>query len=370
MFPYLLLILVAVITPWFVCKEQTDISSWDEASSLSVRRNKMTIFLFFAGLLILLMLRDITVGRDLIEYKKIFEKCAASSFKGLKKFSWEIGYTIYNKLISFVSEDYRFFLIVTAIITVFPIYKLYAKETKHSFLLIVLFINMPCFLMIFSGLRQAIAISIGILVFFALENKKYVLSALLLLLATCFHTSAYILILIYPTYFLKIKTKHLLFVIPLMIGIYAYRISLFKIIINVAPERYEEFYGEIQETGAIGMMILFLIFSIFSFVVLDEKSMTQKDYSLRNFLLISTMLQFFVPIHDLVQRMSYYFLVFVPVAILSVVKAPKKVMKDISGVAIVAMSCFFVLYFFYNAAFTTDNLLDVFPYKFYWSNKL
>lgn len=44
-------------------------------------------------------------------------------------------------------------------------------------------------------------------------------------------------------------------------------------------------------------------------------------------------------------------------------------MKNVADVAIVVMGVFFFLYFFYNAAFSKDNLLNVFPYKFFWSGQ-
>ena len=330
----------------------------------------MTIVLFFWGLFILLALRDITVGRDLIEYKRIFERCIYTSFEDLLDFRWELGYTIYNKVVSFISKEFRFFLIVTAIIVLVPIYKLYSKETKYSFLLIVLFINMPCFLMMFSGLRQALATSIGVLAFMAIENKKYILSLLLILVATCFHVSAFVLILLYPAFFLKIKAKHLLLIVPAMIAIFVFRVPILETFISLAPSHYIEYYGELNQTGAIGMLILFLIFLVFSFVILDETVMSKKDSFLRNILLIATIFQFFVPIHPLVQRISYYFLIFVPLSILSIVQAPKKRMKSISIISVVIMGSFFFVYFFYNGLFSTDNLLDVFPYKFFWSEQL
>ena len=366
MFPYFLLLFVSTVFPLLFYKTKRGILVFGD-NRIAPQRNKITILFFFVGLFILLALRDITVGTDLIEYKAIFELCDRASFEELTNFRWELGYTVYNKLFAFVSKNYRFFLIVTAAITLIPIYKLYSKETKYSFLLIVLFINMPCFLMIFSGLRQAIAISIGVFVFMALEKKKYILSALLILFASWFHVSAWVLLLLYPAFFAKIKVKHLLFVLPSVFAIYIFRIPLLATLITLMPDQYIDYYGEIEETGAIGMMILFLIFSTFAFVVLDEAYMTKRDYFLRNILLIATILQFFVPIHGLVQRMSYYFLIFVPVAIISIVQTPRKMMKNVSDVAVIVMSCFFVLYFFYNGMFSTDNLLDVFPYKFFWS---
>lgn len=369
MLPYFLLLFISTFFPFGIYQNKRVVSTYDH-SYIVRKRNKMTIVMFFLGLFILLALRDITVGRDLIEYKKIFERCFYTSFAELPDFRWELGYTIYNKVVSIISDNFRLLLILSAIIVLLPIYKLYSQETKYSFLLIMLFINMPCFLMMFSGLRQAIATSIGILVFMAIEDKKYILSALLILLAISFHVSAFVLILLYPAFFVKIKAKHLLFIAPAMVAILIFRVPILETFISWAPSHYIEYYGQLSQTGAIGTLLLFLIFSVFSFVIWDETVMTKKDFFLRNILLISTIFQFFVPIHGLAQRMSYYFLIFVPVAMIRTVQAPKKSLKSISNVAVVVMSCFFLVYFFYNGLFSTANLLDVFPYKFLWSEQI
>lgn len=368
MLPYFLLLFISLVIPMLVYMPQRILPK-EEYDNFSYKRNKLTLFLFFFGLFLLLSLRAISVGKDLLTYKSIFEKCTRTAFEKLPTLKWELGYVAYNKVVSLATTNYRHFLIITAIITTLPIYKLYIREKKHALLTILLFINMPCFLMMFSGLRQAIAISMGVLAYQALDKKRYISSVALIILATYFHASAFVLVLLYVAFFLKIKAKHLYFVIPIMGAIYIFRVQILEYVIDFLPQ-YEEFYGEVEQTGAIGMMLLFLIFSIFAFIVIDEKFMTKKDYFMRNVLLIATIFQFFVPIHDLVQRASYYFLVFTPLSVTCVVSAPKKTMKEVSDLALVVMSCFFALYFFYNGAFSTDNLLDVFPYKFYWSNKL
>lgn len=367
MLPYVLLLFFPAIFPTVIYPSRRG-GMARNYSDVSQRRNKLMISMFFIGLFILLSLRDITVGKDLIAYEAIYEFCIYTPFKDLSGLQWELGYTIYNKLVSLITEEYRFFLIITALIILRPIYRLYSEEKKYSYLLIVLFINMPCFLMIFSGLRQAIAVSVGVLAYMAIDNKKYTRGVLLILLAMSFHTSAFVLILLYPASFLKIKVKHLLFVVPLLLGVYLFRKQIFIFVLGFLPGKYVEFYGELQQTGAFGMMLLFLLFTTFAFVVLDEDTMTNKDYCVRNILLLATILQLFVPIHGLIQRVSYYFLVFVPVSIISIVKAPKRTMKEVSNLAVMVMGIFFSIYFFYTALFSTDNLLDVFPYKFFWSN--
>lgn len=366
MAPYLILLLISAIVPLAVYRPRSMLS--DRTYQVLVKkRNKLTIQLFFIVFFVLLALRDFSVGTDLDEYQAIFNRCANLSFDGLKNLRWETGYTIYNKLISLLSEDYRFFLIVTALIVLIPIYKLYVKENRYNLLSILIFINMPCFLMIFSGLRQAIAVSMGILAYMAIKNKKYVLSALTILLACSFHISALALVLLYPIFFLKIKTKHLFVIVPFMLLIYAFKTQLLLLLFYLLPKKYFDAYGEIKETGAFAMMILFLIFFVFAFVILDDQVMTNDDYFMRNIIVVTTIFQFFVPVHGLIQRASYYFMIFVPVSIVRIVQAPKITLKSISNLAILVMGCFFALFFFYNAAFSTDNLLDVFPYKFFWS---
>lgn len=368
MLPYFLLLSISAILPLFVYQSR-GLRLYRDYSVIMKKRNALTISVFFVGLFVLLSLRDFSVGKDLITYKSIFESCIVTPFKELSNTQWEIGYTFYNKIFSLISDNYRAFLIFTSIIILIPIYMLFIKESRYGFLLIVLFINMPCFLMIFSGLRQAIAISIGILVYIALEKRKIVVSVFLIILAGSFHISAFILFLIYPIYFSRIKVRHLLYIVPSMIVIYIFRIPILTLMIKFMPSHYVEFYGEVHHTGAIGMMILFLVFLVFSFVVLDEDIMSKRDYFMRNVLLVATVFQFFVPIHGLIQRASYYFLIFVPISILSVVQAPKRRLKNISNVAVIVMGCFFFLYFFYNAFFSSDNLLDVFPYKFFWEEQ-
>lgn len=368
MLPYFFLLFISVVFPLIAYHLVSGISVSGDIGVVQ-KSNKMTILLFFFGLFILLALRDITVGRDIDTYKVIFYNCVNTSFENLSNMQWEVGYSVYNKIVSFIVTDYRFFLIITAIITLIPIYKLYSQEKQYSFLTIVLFLNMPCFLMIFSGLRQAIATSIGILAYMAIEKKKYIFSVLLILFAMTFHISAGCLFLFYPAFFFRIKSKHLFCIVPIMICVYLCRVPLLSALLAFLPGHYTQFYGEIQQTGAYGMMILFLIFCIFSFVILDESAMSKKDYFMRNVLLIATVFQFFVPIHGLIQRASYYFLIFVPISITRVVKAPKRYLKSISDFAVVVMAFFFSIYFFINASFSTDNLLDVFPYKFFWSGE-
>ena len=365
MIPYFLLLLFSVALPIIYYRPGTKTGS-DDIVEFTTKRNKLTIRVFFVGLFALLALRDISVGIDLLQYEKIFVQCGQTEFSKLSDMQWELGYTIFNKVFYSIFKDYRLFLIMVAAVILLPIYKLYSEEEKNSFLLIILFLNMPCFLMIFSGLRQAIAMSIGICAYMVISKGRTIYGIFLIFVASSFHITALLLFLLFPAMHVKIKTPHLFYLVPLILVIYVARKPLLSLIISFMPARYIEFYGEIEETGAYGMLILFLLFCVFSFVISDENRMTEKDYFMRNVLLIATILQLFVPIHGLIQRASYYFLIFVPLSLLSVVRSPQKRLKEISNTAIIVMTSFFCIYFFYRALYSSDNMLGVFPYKFFW----
>ena len=127
MFPYFLLLFISTVCPLLFYQTQGGVLVFGD-DQITRKRNKMTLILFFAGLFVLLALPDISVGIDLVEYKSIFETCSTLSFKQLPSLRWEIGYAVYNKLMSLISKDFRFFLIITALLTLIP----YISSTRWA----------------------------------------------------------------------------------------------------------------------------------------------------------------------------------------------------------------------------------------------
>jgi hypothetical protein len=130
---YLILLLSSALVPFAVYRT-SGIISGRTYEALVLKRNKLTVEIFFVGLFVLLALRDFSVGNDLGEYRLIFERCIYLPFERLSGLGWETGYTIYNKLVSFLTNDYRLFLAITAMITLIPIYKLYVNESRYNIL--------------------------------------------------------------------------------------------------------------------------------------------------------------------------------------------------------------------------------------------
>ncbi|HHW46609.1 MAG TPA: EpsG family protein [Clostridiales bacterium] len=141
----------------------------------SDKTKTITFFLFFSFLWILLSLRSYEVGVDIYTYKNYFDTIRTIPWTELFGNSMliEIGYVLFNKIIGSFTDNFSVFLSITSFIIIYPIYLLYKKESTDPLLTIALFINMSNFVMIFSGLRQALAISLSIIAFYFAKKKNF-----------------------------------------------------------------------------------------------------------------------------------------------------------------------------------------------------
>jgi hypothetical protein len=351
---YYFLIIIPAITSLFYYFKKTE------------KSKSLTFLLFFLFLWLLLSLRSYDVGADITTYKYFFDSIRATSWSYLpRSFSVEIGYVLFNKLIGILTDNFSVFLSIISFIIIRPVYLLYKEESEDPLLSIALFINMPVFVMMFSGLRQAVAISISIIAFNFAKKKKLLIFILVILIAVSFHKSALIALLLYPLYHSKITKKWLWFVIPVLLAVFIFNEQLFLLAGNIIESNYFERYGGIHNTGSYTMIILFALFFGFSYFMVDDSKLNANTTGLRNILILVLLIQFFAPIHPLAMRMNYYFIVYIPLLIPDIILNSKKELSFLAKTAQLVMIMFFIFYFFYNA-YNGADILQVFPYKFIW----
>ena len=322
-----------------------------------------SINLFFIMYLLLLVMRSRAVGRDLPGYESIFLSLSKEPMKLLFQSDLEIGYVLLNKLISIFTDNFQWVIAITAIITVVPIWYVYRKESEDAYITIALFTMLPTFAMSFSGLRQAIAISFGVLAYEFTKNKKPLRFVITVAIAFLFHKSAFILLLMYPLYWAKITKKWLVAVVPAMAAIFALNRSIFAFLQNLISDFYTT---AASETNAYTMIVLFVLLAVFAFVIPDDKECDFDLIGLRNLLLFAIVIQMFVPLHTLAMRFNYYYIIFIPLLISKVVKYRSKRFNQVALWAKYVMIAFFVCYFFINTS--SRNPLDIYPYKLFFSD--
>ena len=329
------------------------------------QRNRLLLFFFFAFLTFLVMFRHESVGNDTRNYIHYFSNFSKMSLTEIGINSVEFGYSYFNKIVSLISKEPQFFLSISAVAITLMIYPTYKRLCVDSSLTIVLFCLLSTFVMMFSGIRQMIAIGIGFIAYEFTRRKKIVLFLLAVLVDLSFHTSAFMLVFMYPLYHTKVTKKWLIAIVPILIVVLFFNNQIFALL-SLIIEQYTRFESKTSSTGAYSMLFLLIIFTFFSFIVPEEGKMDKETIGLRNFLLLSLVIQMFAPLHNLAMRMNYYYIIFIPLLLPKIIECKCEKWKQVAVVGRHIMVIFFFVYFFINAYI--GNNLHVFPYHFFWEN--
>lgn len=335
------------------------------------KNNKLTICVFFSLFFLLLALRSDEIGVDLVNYKYYFNTLKNAAWENIfSKTDIEPGFVIFCKIFIDLGVNFQMFLVVVAAFELIPIMLLYKNETLDSLLEILLFLNIGIFSMFFSGLRQSIAISLGTVAYRCLKKQGVVstiLFFLVVLIAISMHKSAFILLLMPFLYYPKFTKKSLFFILPILFIIFVFKRQIFNFILKLLPKDYAE-YG-LSDTHSYGMLILYILFTMLSFFVVDEQKADKELFALRNFAILSICIQCFAPINTVAMRFNYYYIIFIPLLISRSMKYSRNEIKTEILLSIrYVLIGFSFLWFFYNA-YTSVDILNIFPYQFFWSNK-
>ena len=370
MIPYYLLLLCPAIVRIF--QERFDIriktSSYEYTRCTDRKREKKAcIGVFFFLFIMLLACRAITCGIDLAIYRIHFENCAASTWREiLNNYKGEYLYYFLNKGVSLINNDFHFFITIIAVLSVLPIWYLYKHESRSPYLSVSLFIAIAPFSMYFSGLRQVVAMAFVVPAFYFAKNRKLIPFILTVILALFFHSSAFVLALLYPIYSAKITKKWLWFVIPSMVLMFVFNKLIFNTIIGYLSVMYQERYGDISSTGSYGTLMILVIFSIVAIILPDEEKLKTDGIALRNILLLCTCIQFFAPINRIAMRMNFYYLPIVPLAIARVINCSKDKYYQIANMIRIVFIVAFIALFFYRAI-GGDDVYNIYPYVAFWN---
>ena len=329
----------------------------------SERVNKRALVVFFILFSILLMFRNESVGNDTRNYINYFNEISVLSWKRASKVSLEIGFIYLNKIVSIFTDEAQVFLAITSIIMVVLIYPIYKRLCCDISLTVTLFAIMSTFVVSFSGIRQMLAVGIGCIGYYFTRNNKLLPFILSVVLAIFFHTSAFVLVLMYPVYHAKITKRSLYVIVPFVFVVYIFNKQIFSFMVSIM-ERFTKYEGEISQTGAYTMLVLFIIFVVFSFVIPDETLLDKETVGLRNIMILSVIFQMFAPLHTLAMRMNYYYIIYIPLLLPKIIKYRSQQWNQIAIVARYVMVVFFTVYFFYTS--TVSDALHVFPYHFFW----
>lgn len=328
------------------------------------KKQKATLWAFFAILFLILALRHKSVGCDLPAYLSRFDSIRNFSFSQIfNAFEGERGYWTLNKLIGLFTSNKQIFITLMAIITLFPIARLYLKQSENALLTISIFLILPNFAMMFSGLRQAIAIALVAASFKYVKEKKLIGFIIIILLAMTFHTSAFIAFILYPLYHINITRNKFLASIPFIVAVFVYNKPVFEFLLEIMGEFGEQY--EYEKTSAYTMIVLFALFVVFAYIAPQREQMDKNSIGLRNISILCLILQIFALANPIAMRMNYYFIIFLPILIPKMINRCSKTNRQILTYIGFIMALFFFVYYI-NSMNQGVDTLQLYPYKPFW----
>lgn len=310
-------------------------------------------------------LRHPSMGWDL-GYGNVFGGYL-ESFDRINGFSWqevlnierfqnyEYGYIVFNKLIGSICNNQQFFLAICAIVSIVPVFYFIYKRSDDSRLSVLIYLGLPVFMLLFSGLRQAIAIGICVLSILFIQNKKPVGFMLLVLFAMLFHSSAATFLFAYPAYYIKLNKSFRIVSVFLLGIIFAFRKTIFPVLC--------EWFGyndvTMDNNGAITLFLVFIAIYVYCFLFGSKA-----DHGYLNLFYIACICQAMAGLHNTVLRVSYYYMLALVILLPSVIKNTKdNTVQIISKIVVPICFIAFALFSFYNSSWA-----EAYPHYWFWQN--
>ena len=271
--------------------------------------------------------------------------------------NYESGYIVFNKLLTYISADDQVLLIGCAILSIVPIGLLIALYSKDYDFSMVVYLGLSLGLIVFSALRQAIAVGICTLSFPFIRRKQWAPFLLLVFLAWLFHGSAIAFLFAYPAYHWNLKKWQRLLGVPLLVGIFLGRNQIFRIAMKLLDKDAVP-----EDTNAYRLMVVFGLVYLFCVVFWDKEDDTSGGFL--NVFYFACVCQCFSSINAIAERLGYFFMVGLVIALPNIVMNLKNVkIRMLFKYGICSAFVAFGLYSFYSCYWS-----QTYPYHFFWEN--
>lgn len=325
--------------------------------------NKIILLLPFLQVYLILSLKNYSVGTDTISYLEGFTAILHITWQDILNFqihnlvfNFERGFIALSKCITMLTKDFTVYSAIVYVIMVVPLYTFIKKHSAMPFLSLILFIAFGFLNFYFSGMRQAIAISIVLLSYDCIVKRKMWRFFLLITIAALFHKSA---IFFFPAYFLMNVT------ITPLIGMF-YLISLvvtyvFRIHILGFLTQYMYEGLQIEDTGAYTLLLIVLMtFVLGMFSYKKVTAMNSNNKLIYNLIAVAVGLMIFNTVSNIGLRAANYYYIFMILFIPNILISLKN--ELIRRVAITVVVVFTLAYYFQIGVKSLNGI----PYKFFW----
>ena len=304
-------------------------------------------------------------GNDYENYYKLWYDIKGSSFQRLFSYGFkaEPGWILINWILGF---DGGFYVLVAVLnlIQNFIYYYLIKKYVPRDWywLAILLYLcDTSLYVLNFSLMRQGLAVALFIGSFLLINKKKYIVSAVIILLMPFIHKSAWVCLplLLIPLLSVKWLKFYLIIILALTIALFFFNDTVAKSYeMMISLEDFEKYqnYEERLSTGSLGFGFLLGLIPYFCLIYFLLKQGKQLTKEIQMLLLISYLCLLVVPYklytQSIVSRIGIYFSAFLVASIPWMYSNIKgKIIRDTVTMIIVFLTMYSYSIFFSSATY-------------------
>ncbi|AZA48830.1 EpsG family protein [Chryseobacterium carnipullorum] len=335
--------------------------------------NKIPFFIFFIILGIFAGSRFNIGGSDYLVYELMYEN-TDKDFSDVFSPDYflllgtEKGYIILMSAFNYLGVDFNTFLLFLGICCSIGLYFVFTRYSNVYGVLLTIFFAKGFLYYFFTAQRQIIAMIICWLAIQFVIERKFFKFFLMVLLASFFHTSAILFIVVYFLYRVKISNKRTVVLLFISIGMGVLKIgSLIGMqISSFLPFGGEKLTGYLEEEGAGANVLNFIEMVPILFVILMNRYRIEnkiKYFNLFfNLYVIFMMITFAFYDFAFIARLKGYFIIGYIVILSSLLFIPNKKSVGIGILLILIFYCFAV---YTRELLVFDNGEGYLPYKSY-----
>ncbi len=347
----------------------------ETARKTALQRSQRQMALFMAaatiGLVFIIGFRSDHQGSDLYNslgtgYFFYYESINKDSlgeilrnFSSQKYANFEIGFVLFCKLLGTVCGNHQILLLGCAALSIVPVGCFIAGCSRHRWLSMVLFMALPCFATVeFSALRQGCAMGIAALSYGFAKRKKPIRFIAGILLASTFHSSAIVALVVYPAYHATVSRRSALFGgIGGLAAIYLTKETLFWILAKIVHNN-----PKLSRTDSVNMFLILTVIYILCVYFSKDSDYGTRGYT--NILWIACAAQAFSGLHNLAGRITWYFMLVLVVLVPDLLENPNIKERHIARPLtwmVGALAVMLGLYYLRN-----NQMACAYPYVPFW----
>lgn len=332
-------------------------------------KNKKKVFCVSAFIVLVLVMglrSRYTAGVDtnLVYIPSFFRICRLPLSTIADVYIKDTMFYIMTKLFTIVSENVQLYLLCISVFVVGVFCRFVYKYSDNPLLSYIVYMALGYYGIGFQMLRHIIAASILLISYDYLRDRKFIRFLLLVLLASCFHITAFVFIVAYPIYVWKVGVKQIGLIVAAVIMGYFFRGVVLSILQSVLSnqERFSMYFMTDHTVLAVTGFFILLIVYVVSWLMIPKAERNELDIrGMFNLSMIATIAMFMVSIIGEFHRISMYFGFYNTLLLPSACKRYKGTKKEIISILIgVVMVAYFL-------AFQLENQ-GLSDYRFFWND--